>query len=157
MKKILILFSAAALLISCATPQVVRDSKKVMKGEWVLNSVTHNESGIFKIVLLNDESLDCFEGSLWRFIPNNNTGVYTIDSADCVVGDRNFIFTIDEVDAASGYYDFLLKPTDERGKSETGQGFRMRLTQLSESSMTWQQNLTVDGEPFRLNLNFTKL
>ena len=73
------------------------------------------------------------------------------------MGDRNFIFTIQEIDASTGYYDFLLKPTDERGKSETNQGFRMRLAQLSETNMTWQQNLTVDGKPFRLNLNFTKI
>lgn len=157
MKKYFILFSIASLLVFCGTPQTVKDSKKVMKGEWVLNSVTYDESGQYRITLLGDESKDCFEGSTWRFIPNNNTGVYTIGSAGCSVGDRNFIFTIQEIDASTGYYDFLLKPTDSRGKSETNQGFRMRLAQLSETTMTWQQNLTVDGKPFRLNLNFTKL
>lgn len=157
MKKILILFSAVAFLVSCSAPKAVRDSKKVMKGEWVLNSVTHNESGTYKIVLYDDADLECFEGSTWRFIPNNNTGVYSIGSAGCAAGDRNFIFTIDQIDAASGYYDFLLKPTDSRGKSETNQGYRMRLAQLSENTMTWEQNLTLDGKPFKLNMNFTKI
>lgn len=157
MKKVLILFSAVPFLISCATPQAVRDSKKVIKGEWVLNSVTHNETGTFKIVLLGDENLECFEGSSWRFIPNNNTGVYTIGSAGCRVGDRNFNFEIQQIDASTGYYDFMLKPTDARGRSETGQGFRMRLAHLSETNMTWEQNLTLDGKPFRLNMNFTKI
>ncbi len=157
MKKTILLLTISALLFACASPKAVKDSKKIMKGEWVLNSVTYSESGEYRITLLGDESKDCFEGSTWRFIPNNNTGVYTIGSAGCSVGDRNFIFTIQEIDASTGYYDFLLKPTDERGKSETNQGFRMRLAQLSETNMSWQQNLTVDGKPFRLNLNFTKL
>lgn len=157
MKKYLALFILAGFFLSCATPKTVRDSQKIMKGEWVLNSVTYSESGEYRITLLGDESKDCFEGSTWRFIPNNNTGVYTIGSAGCSVGDRNFIFTIQEIDVQSGYYDFLLKPTDTRGRSENNQGSRLRLAQLSDTNMTWQQNLTVDGKPFRLNMNFTKL
>ncbi|GGD93487.1 lipocalin family protein [Planktosalinus lacus] len=157
MKKVVLLLTVSALLLSCATPQTVRDSKKVMKGEWVLNSVTHNESGTYEISLFNDVSRDCFEGSVWRFIPNNNTGTYAIESAGCTVGERNFIFTIQEIDTASGYYDFLLKPTDERGRSETNQGFRVRLSQLSENIMVWEQSLMVDGKPFKLYMNFSKL
>ncbi len=157
MKNLILLLTVSAFVFSCATPQTVRDSKKVMKGEWVLNSVTHNESGTYAISLFNDVSRDCFEGSVWRFIPNNNTGIYTIEGAGCTVGERNFIFTIQEIDAASGYYDFLLKPTDERGKSETNQGFRVRLAQLSETTMTWEQTLQVDGKPFKLFMNFSKI
>lgn len=157
MKKIFVLFIATALLLACATPQAVRDSKKVIKGEWVLNSVTHDESGSYTINLFNDASKDCFEGSTWKFIPNNNTGTYSINSAGCPVGERNFIFTIQEIDATSGYYDFLLKPTDERGKSETNQGFRTRLSNISENNMTWEQNLSFEGKPFKLYMNFTKI
>ncbi len=156
MKKIFVLFIATALLLACATPQAIRDSEKVIKGEWVLNSITHNESGSYAINLFNDTNKDCFEGSTWKFIPNNNTGTYTINGAGCPVGERYFIFTIQEVDATSGYYDFLLKPTDERGKSETNQGFRTRLAHISESNMTWEQNLTFEGKPFKLIMNFTK-
>jgi hypothetical protein len=157
MKNLLFLFTIAFLAFSCATPQAVRESKGVMKGEWVLNSITYSESGSYNITIFSDSSKDCFEGSAWKFIPNNNTGVYTIGSAGCRVGDRHFIFTIQEIDAATGYYDFLLKPTDERGRSETNQGFRVRLAYLTDTMMTWQQNLTVDGRPFTLNMNFTKI
>lgn len=94
---------------------------------------------------------------MWRFIPNNNTGVYTIGKAGCKVGDRHYIFTIQEIDDPTGYYDFLLKPTDARGRSQTNQGFRVRLAYLSETTMTWEQNLTVDNKPFKLGMNFTKL
>lgn len=157
MKKVIYLLTFSLLVLSCATPQAVRESKAVIKGEWVLNSITYSESGTYSIRLLNDESKDCFEGSTWRFIPNNNTGVYTIGSAGCKVGDRHFNFEIQQIDASTGYYDFMLKPTDERGRSETGQGFRMRLSYLSESTMVWQQTLTVDARPFTLNMNFSKI
>lgn len=157
MKKIIYLLTLSILVISCASPQAVRDSKKVIKGEWLLSSITYSESGNFNVTIFSDDSKDCFEGSSWRFIPNNNTGVYTIGSAGCKVGDRHFIFTIQQIDAATGYYDFLLKPTDERGRSETNHGFRVRLAYLSDNMMTWQQNLTVDGKPFTITMNFSKL
>lgn len=157
MKKILILTTVVAMLLSCATPQAVRDSEKVIKGEWILNSITYSESGNYSVSLFNDASKDCFENSTWRFIPNNNTGVYTINSAGCTVGERNFIFTIDQVDANTGLYDFLIKPTNERGKSETNEGFRVRLAQLTPTNMRWEQNLTVDGNPFTIFMDFTKL
>lgn len=156
MKINIALFIIASVLVSCATPKTIKDSKKVMKGDWVLNTVTYDQDGDYRISLLGDQSKDCFEGSTWRFIPNNNTGTYSIEAAGCDVGARNFVFSIQEIDATTGYYDFLLKPTDERGKSETNRGFRMRLSQLSETTMTWQQYLTVDGKPFTLNMNFTK-
>ncbi len=157
MKKILILFCAVGFLLSCGTPKAVRDSKKEIKGEWTISSITYSESGSYSVTIFNDVSKECFENSTWRFIPNNNTGKYTINSGGCNVGERNFIFTIDQVDASTGLYDFLIKPTDERGRSETNEGFRVRLSQLTDTFMVWEQNLTVDGKPFTIFMNFNKL
>ncbi|OIP52285.1 MAG: lipocalin [Flavobacteriaceae bacterium CG_4_8_14_3_um_filter_34_10] len=157
MKKLIVLFTVAAMLLACGTPKEVKDSKKIIKGEWTINSITYSESGSYSVTIFNDVSKDCFENSTWRFIPNNNTGKYTINSAGCSMGERNFIFTIDQVDASTGLYDFLLKPTDERGRSETNQGFRVRLAQLNDTNMVWEQNLTVDGKPFTIFMNFNKL
>ena len=66
------------------------------------------------------------------------------------------MFTIQEIDAQTGLYDFLLKPTNEKGKSETNQGFRLSLTSLSDTTMQWQQTVSVDGSPFTITMNFNK-
>src|SRR5690606_18329872 len=156
MKKLLLLTIVTAVFASCASPKTVQESKKVIKGNWILSSISYSESGKFNVTMLGDASKECFEGSSWRFIPNNNTGIYTIDSARCEPGDRHFIFTIQEIDRATGYYDFLLKPTNEKKKSDTNHGFRMQLSQLSDTNMQWQQHLTVEGKPFTIYMNFTK-
>ena len=145
------------IAFSCGTPKTVIQSKKVMKGYWSLNDISYSEAGTYNVTLLNDTSKDCFEGSTWRFIPNNNTGIYTINSPDCPTGDRNFIFAIQQIDESSGLYDFLLKPTEKLGKPEERVGFRMRLSQLSDTNMQWEQTVTVDGAPFKIMMNFTKL
>jgi len=158
MKKIIVFVLLASLVISCGTPKTVIQSKKVIKGNWSLNQITYSEPGTFDVTLLNDASKDCFIGSKWRFIPNNNTGIYTINDAHCVpTGDRNFNFTIQEIDSNTGLYDFLLKPTDVKQRSADNTGFRLQLSQLSETAMRWEQTISLEGKPFIIYMNFTKI
>ncbi|WP_040246870.1 lipocalin family protein [Psychroserpens mesophilus] len=156
MKKMLLVLIGICLF-SCGASKTVRDSKKVIKGNWTLSSIDYSKTGTYNVTLLNDASRECFEGSTWQFIPNNNTGNYNISKPSCNSGDRYFVFTIDEVDETTGLYDFLIKPTNEKGKSETNQGFRMKLKLLTETNMQWQQTVRVDGASFIINMNFTKL
>ena len=156
MKQILtVLFFS--LLLSCGASKTVKESRKTIKGEWVLNTINYSEAGTYKVSLFNDVSKACFEQSTWQFIPNNYSGTYSIDKTDCNSGLRNFNFTIQEIDEATGLYNFLLKPTDAKGKSESNQGFRLKLAQLSDTNMQWQQTITVDGKPFTINMNFSKI
>lgn len=157
MKKTILLVILTAVLFSCGTPKTVQESKKIIKGNWSLDNISYSESGTFTLTLFNDTSRECFEGSNWRFIPNNNTGVYAISDSNCPTGDRHFIFTIQEMDSATGLYDFLLKPTNEKKKSETKVGFRLRLSHLSNSSMRWEQTVTLEGKPFTIYMNFSKI
>ncbi|WP_027138203.1 lipocalin family protein [Gaetbulibacter saemankumensis] len=156
MKRILLLLVTLSIL-SCGASKTVRTSKKVIKGNWALTNITYDRSGNYNITLLNDASKNCFEGSYWQFVPNNNTGVYNIDASSCNTGARHFVFTIQEIDQQTGLYDFLLKPTNEKHKSETNQGFRLKLSALSDTAMQWQQTLMVEGQPFTISMNFTKL
>lgn len=156
MKKVLLVAVVSTLLFACGTPKTVQASKKVIKGDWLLSSISYSETGNFNVTLLSDASKDCFEGSYWSFIPNNNTGKYAIEKGGCEAGERNFIFTIQEIDASTGYYDFLLKPTNAKKKSDTNHGFRMQLANLNETNMQWQQHLTVEGKPFTIYMNFSK-
>lgn len=156
MKKIALILLTLSF-IACGGSKTVRTSKKVIKGDWTLTNIAYSEKGTYNVTLLNDENKDCFENSTWKFTPNNNTGIYSINGVGCSSGDRNFIFTIAEIDEQTGLYDFLLKPTDAKGKSITNQGFRLKLSALSETAMQWEQTVSVDGSPFVITMNFAKL
>lgn len=155
MKQLIILLFTISL-VSCGTSKTVRTSKKVIKGEWTLSSIAYSETGTYNVTLLDDVSKECFEGSKWQFIPNNNTGSYSISNVSCSTGIRDFVFTIQEVDKETGLYDFLFKPTDVKHKSVTNQGYRLSLTALSDTNMEWQQTVSVDGKPFIITMNFNK-
>lgn len=156
MKKITLLFVAVALLAACGAPKTVQESKKVLKGYWSLDTITYSETGKFNITVFNDTSKECFEGTMWRFIPNNNSGVYSVNNSNCPTGDRDFIFAIQEMDKETGLYDFLLKPTDPKHRSADGKGYRLRLAQLNDNSMRWEQTVSLEGKPFTINMNFSK-
>ncbi len=157
MKKLILFTFLAITLISCGVSKTVKQSKKTIKGDWLLENISYSDTGTFNVNLLNDTSATCFEGSSWHFISNNNTGSYIVNGETCPIGERYFVFTIQEIDPETGLYDFLLKPTDEKNKSEDNRGFRLQLKQLSESSMLWGQTVTLEGKPFTIYMNFSKI
>lgn len=158
MKKTILLFFITILLSSCGATKVERQAQKTFKGNWTLDRISYPDSqGIFKVNMFNDVSASCFTGSEWGFIPNNNHGTYTIIDASCATGKRHFIFDVIETASDSGIFDFTLKPV---GKDENARkintGYRMNLTQLSETEMVWEQHVSLEGEPFTIRLHFSK-
>ncbi len=160
MKKLLLVLTAALLIASCGPTRQATEARKTFKGDWVLNDITYPDNqGEFNVTLFNEASASCFRGSMWSFVSNNNTGTYMLQGPECTdAGEHYFNWSIDEENTPEGMFDFLLKPTDERNRSTTGnQGFRINLVQLSENSMTWEQTVTLEGSPFKIRMNFTKL
>ena len=49
MKKIVLL--VAIVILSCGTSKTVRTSKKVIKGDWILNAITYDQTGTSSMYL----------------------------------------------------------------------------------------------------------
>ena len=147
------------LVISCGPTKVAKEARKTFDGNWTLTNITYpNNTGEFDVTLFNEATASCFTNSTWDFVSNNNRGTYTVQGMGCDGGTRYFIWSIDGETAAAGMYDFLLKPTNEKYKSTTGnEGFRLSLTSLSENAMVWEQTVMLEGSPFTIRMNFSKL
>ncbi|MGB5941477.1 MAG: lipocalin family protein [Leeuwenhoekiella sp.] len=160
LKRGLLLILTAVFIASCGTNATVRSSKKVLKGYWNLDEINYGDAqGIYDVTLFKDASSSCFVGSLWRFIPNNNFGNYEISSTDCTAKQQYFVWNIDEQSGGTATnYDILLKPTDEKMNSTmSSQGFRLNINYLSEESLQFTQTVQVDGKPFTITMNFSKI
>lgn len=151
MKRILILVLTATLF-SCGASKTLKTKKKTIKGNWTLSEITYSKTGDYNVTFFGDVNKDCLEGSSWKFVPNNNSGVYTINGANCVAGERDFIFVIQEIDPVSGYYDFMIKQKNSEGNI----GYRLDLKKLTETTMLWRQKINIGGTPFLINMNFIK-
>lgn len=159
MKKILLVLLIGFLASACKTSEVVQESRKTLKGYWNLDEINYDGAdGIYNVVLFNDTSAECFAGSTWRFIPNNNFGNYEIKGVNCAPGKRYFVWSIPDPGTNASSYDILLKPTNENMKStQGGIGFRLNIKYLSENQLTFTQTVQVDGKPFKIVMNFSKI
>ena len=154
--KMSMLVVVLAVITSCSSTSVIKESKKTLKGTWTLNDVSYDRAGTYTINLLNDASEECMEGSTWRFIPNNNFGNYELSGASCDTEKRYFVWYIPDNEGDEMNYDILLKPTDAKMKSDTNTGFRIAISYLSDSQLQMTQTVNVEGSPFKITMNFTK-
>ena len=158
MKKIAVLILSVCFLLSCGSSRVVNEARSTMKGDWQLTSITYPGSNQnVQVSLLDNIPARCLEGSTWNFISNNNTGSYVPSGMNCDSNTRFFIWSIDGTNGDMGNYDLMFKPTNADHKSEmNNKGYRINLTQLSGTQMTWEQTVSFEGKPFTIRMNFNK-
>ena len=154
-KTIVLLVALATLVTSCSVSKQARQEGNMLSGTWTLNNISYeNSEGSFSSVLFNDAKDICFEGSDWFFRDNNNTGRYTIASSTlCEGGDRFIRWSI-----VNGSPNQLqLKRIDEKYKDISGGlGYRLNISELTESAMTLKSNASVGDDRVTIVYEFTK-
>ncbi|HET8885256.1 MAG TPA: lipocalin family protein [Salinimicrobium sp.] len=161
MKRIRKILASAVVvfLIACGPGKVVKEAQETFKGDWILNNVTYpGSTGSFNVTLFNEANASCFTNSTWHFVENNNTGTYTIQKTGCNSGERYFRWKVEEVNEATGNYDFLFKPTNEKNDDlNENTGFRINLISLTETTMIWEQTVMFEGDDFTIRMEFNKI
>ncbi len=153
MKKILLLFVCTGLLVSCGASKAERQAQKAFKGDWTLTHIKL-PSALVDVELLGNADSKCFENSQWHFVPNNNTGSYEL--FNCTEGRRDFHWNVQE-DSGMGAFYFTLKPEVEGQKArKVKSGYRLRLVNLDDHGMVWEQIVDFEGKPFTIQMNFVR-
>lgn len=88
MKKIILMSAIAILLFACKTTSVTstkldRSSQVAMKGNWSIVSVSYPGSEYIKVNSFEIADSQCFVGSTWKFISNNNKGQMALTNVNC--------------------------------------------------------------------------
>lgn len=88
MRKIFLLVALFILVSSCKSTSITstkldRHSQVEIKGNWTLTSVDYPSSEYIKINSFQIADSNCFEGSTWKFISNNNKGEFTLNNPSC--------------------------------------------------------------------------
>jgi curli biogenesis system outer membrane secretion channel CsgG len=89
MKKIILLCALSVLMFACKSTSATStniDSKAqiAMKGNWVISSVSYPGSQYVKVNSFQIADSDCFVGSNWKFVSNNNKGTMALTKANCM-------------------------------------------------------------------------
>lgn len=59
------------------------EAQKILKGSWVMTSVSYPSSEFIKVNAFQLADAKCFEGSNWKFVANNNSGEMSMSKTGC--------------------------------------------------------------------------
>ncbi len=157
MKKIVLSIAFAALLASCKTSApaakttVAGKSDRAIKGNWTIKSVTYTGSEFIKIVSFDLADAQCFVGSTWNFISNNDTGDMTLSKTGCpyITSKIKWYVNKDE--------QFVLKFLDESIKAKkVKEGYILKISDQAEKSFKLHDAINVGGKMVDVVYQFEK-
>jgi hypothetical protein len=157
MKKLFLLSALTIFFVSCKSKSVTNtavDNKteRLMKGDWVISSVTYPGSDYIKVQSFNLADSKCFEGSNWKLISNNNKGEMTFTKSDCI----SFSSPISWFVNKEGQ--FVLKVLNAGDKAKkVRDGYILNVANQKENSFQLVDKINVGGKMTDVLYQFEKL
>lgn len=146
------------LLTSCGSAYVANKVEREFKGDWVLESVTFpDSSGFFDVELFEVADISCFQNSIWKFVPNNSTGEFTLDGDSCAKTKNRLTWYVDSETAKNTYPEVLMKVTTGQKAKDVSRGTRIRIKSLLENEMVWEQKTKFNNKEIKVEMTFTKI
>lgn len=150
----------SAFLIGCksttntdtATTTSISPKANRLKGDWSLSHIIHNNKISVKPF---DEGVGskCFEGSVWKLIPNNFKGSYSLNTNnECPSTKQNISFYVTKTG------EFMFKKIQEGTKMKQNTvGYSLRLENQTDISFDLVQEVPFDGKIEKITYKFEKL
>lgn len=149
MKKLLFLCMCVIGMASCGSLDT--KSQGGLKGNWTISSVSYPNSEYIKVNSFDVADSKCFEGSSWKFVPNNNTGEMSIAKAGCPSFTSPIVWTVTKEGA------FTLKITEGEKAKRVTQGYFLQVRNQTESSFQLVDNVSVGGKNVEVVYQFQKI
>ncbi len=158
MKKYLltVVFAIVLVLTGCksnsaAGTKVDRSSANLLKGNWVITSVTYPGSDYIKVNSFELADSKCFEGSTWSFVPNNDKGQMALNNAECASFSSPITWYINKDGR------FVLKVLNAGMKSKkVRDGYILSVANQSETSFQLVDQISVGGNTENVVYQFQK-
>lgn len=155
MKKVLLTGMIGTLFaVSCSSANQAQNARAdfmKLKGSWEISSVDYDKQCKIKPF---DEGADaqCFVGSQWNLVPNNNTGSYALSGGgDCPTVTRAIKFDVSK----DKEFSFKVIDAGVKAKNVTA-GYVLDFQNQTPTSFTLVQNVPFEGKILKVYYNFTK-
>ena len=153
----------AFFAVSCASKTAATGTgtstvaKKGLNGSWILTDIQFD--GIpkgSKVSIFDEAPYQCFIGSQWDFISNNNKGSYTITSTDngCNTLTQPIIWSIVQENGAS-LFQFKKIFNGDKAKNVTT-GYKVTVSDVEATTMTWRAVVGFQGQTGYLVYTFQR-
>ena len=145
MKKFILMSALAVLILSCKSKSATDtklDSKTqvAMKGNWTVSSVTYPNSNVIKVNSFELADSQCFVGSKWKFVSNNNKGNLSLNSPKCTSYSTPITWFVNKDKQ------FILKILDESKAKKVKDGYVLKVANLTDNSFQLIDQIDVAGK-----------
>ena len=145
MKKFILISAMAVLILSCKSKSATDtklDSKTqvAMKGNWTVTSVTYPNSNVIKVNSFELADSQCFVGSKWKFVSNNNKGNLSLNSPKCTSYSTPITWFVNKDKQ------FILKILDESKARKVKDGYVLKVANVTDNSFQLIDQIDVAGK-----------
>ncbi len=145
MKKFILIIALAVLILSCKSKSATDtklDSKTqvAMKGNWTVTSVTYPNSNVIKVNSFELADSQCFVGSKWKFVSNNNKGNLSLNSPKCTSYSTPITWFVNKDKQ------FILKVLDESKPRKVKDGYVLKVANVTDNSFQLIDQIDVAGK-----------
>ncbi|TDE04626.1 lipocalin family protein [Flavobacterium hiemivividum] len=157
MKKILFLTAITLVLFSCKSTSATdtklnKGSQVAMKGNWVISSVSYPGQEYIKVNSFEIADSQCFVGSTWKLVSNNNKGNMTLTNSKCAAFSSPITWFVNK----SG--EFVLKVLDADIKAKrVREGYVLAVENQTETSFQLVDKGNVEGKSISVVYQFQKV
>lgn len=147
----LTLFFVSCKSKSVTNTAVDNKTERMMKGNWVISSVTYPGSEYIKVQSFDLADSQCFEGSTWKFISNNNKGDMALMKQDCM----SFSSPISWFVNKEGQFVLKVLNAGEKAK-KVRNGYILNMANQTENSFQLVDKINVGGNMTDVVYQFEK-
>ncbi|MFY7741141.1 MAG: lipocalin family protein [Flavobacterium sp.] len=122
-----------------------------MKGNWVIVSVSYPGSEYIKVNSFDIADSQCFVGSTWKFVSNNNKGEMVLTKASCPAFSSPITWFVNK----EGNFVMKVLNAGEKAK-KVKEGYVLKIANQSENSFQLVDRITVGGSMADVVYQFQK-
>lgn len=155
MKKIIFLILVTTFLVGCkSNPATKLDMKSeiALKGNWTVTKVFYPGSDYIKVTSFDIADSQCFVGSQWKFVSNNNTGEMKLNNSSCTSFDSKINWFINKEG------NVVMKFLSEGIKAKhTVSGYVLKVANSTANSFQLIDEINVGNKPTEVVYQFSRM
>ncbi len=137
---------------SAVNTKLDNKTEKMLKGNWTISAINYTGANLFKVTSFNIADSNCFIGSNWSFISNNNKGQMSLNnpSTSCVDFNSPTTWYINKEG------NFVLKIINSHKAKNVNNGFVLNINNLTQTSFDLVDKINVAGSIKNITYSFQR-
>ena len=146
---LLVLFSACKSK-SATNTRLDNRTEVALKGNWTLTKVSYPGAEVIKITSFDLADSQCFVGSQWRFISNNNKGEFSLNNASCTAFTSPITWFVNKEGQ------FVMKILNETKARKVTEGYVLQVGTVTDATFELTDRVNVGGKTVTVVYQFSR-